>query len=196
MHQATSTPSHIFTQQHFIKHRDFTLTFSETGNGQDFCGLAVYLTLRFILLLADNYNTTCLYKHNHLKQKNMIQCTLNYPQLRQHIHMQRCYHVTQNTSSWAQNMAPGCADFPLWYHEQYQQFFEQFEQAWVQTTQHIGQLQKVDIVLEHTSRNASNRLLHHIYEQFPLLPFCVQVKSVPSNSHNTTFTGDIILPWC
>jgi len=72
MRQATSTPSHIVTKQHLIKHRDFTLTFSETGTGQDFCGLAVYLTLRFILLSADNYNSSCQYKHNHLKQMNMI----------------------------------------------------------------------------------------------------------------------------
>jgi len=123
MRQATSTPSHIFTKLHLIKHRDFTLTFSETGTGQDFCGLAVYLTLRFILLLADSYNSTCLYKDNHLKQKNMIQRTLKYPHLKQLVHMQCCYHVTQNTSSWAHSMAAGCADFPLWYHEQYQTVF-------------------------------------------------------------------------
>ena len=120
MHEATSTPSHIFTKQHLIKHRDFNLQWNRTG--QDFCGLAVYLTLRFILLLADNYNGKCLYKHNHLKQ-NMIQCTLKYPHLKQLVHMKCCYHVTQNTSSWAQSMAAGCADFPLWYHEQYQTVF-------------------------------------------------------------------------
>jgi len=120
MHEATSTSSHIFTKQHLIKHRDFTLTFSETGTGQDFCGLAVYLTLRFILLLADNYNSTRPYKHNHLKQKNMIHYTLKYPHLKQLVHMQYCYHLTQNTSSRAQSMAAGCADFPLWYHEPYQ----------------------------------------------------------------------------
>jgi hypothetical protein len=43
-------------------------------------------------------------------------------------------------------MAAGCKDFPLWYHEQYQ-FFEQFKEVWAQKTQHIGELQKVDIVL-------------------------------------------------
>ena len=123
MHGATSTPSHIFTKQHLIKHRDFTLTFSKTGTGQDFCGLAVYFTLRFILLLADNYNSTGLYKHNHLKQKNMIQCTLKYPHLKQLVHMQCCYHVTQITSSWAQSMAAGCTDFTFWYHEQYHTVF-------------------------------------------------------------------------
>jgi len=93
-------------------------------------------------------------------------------------------------------MAAGCADFPLWYHEQYQTVLEQFKEVWAQTTQHIGQLHKVYIVLEHKSHNTSHRLLqHHTYEQCPLLQtFCVQVQGVPSNSHNTTFTVDIGLP--
>ena len=123
MCQATSTPSHIFTKQHLIKHRDFTLTFSEIGTGQDFFGLAVYITLGFILLSADNYNSTCQYKHNYLKQMNMILCALKYPHPKRLVHMQCFYHVTQNTSSWAHSMAAGCADFPLWYHEQYQTVF-------------------------------------------------------------------------
>ena len=123
MHQATSTPSHVFTKQHLIKHRDFTLTFSETGTGQDLCGLAVSLTLRFTLLLADKHNSTCLYKHNNRNHKNMIQCTLKYLHLRQLVHMQCCYHATKNTSPWAHSMAAGCTDFPLWYHEQYQTVF-------------------------------------------------------------------------
>jgi len=78
------------------------------------------------------------------------------------------------------------------------QFFEQFKEVWAQTTQHIGQLLKVDKVLEHKSHNTSARLLlNHTYEQYPLLkPFWVRVLSVPWNSHNTTFTGDTVLPWC
>jgi hypothetical protein len=50
-------------------------------------------------------------------------------------------------------------------------------------------------VLEHKSHNTSQRLLqHHNYEQRPLSqPFCVQALSVPSNSHNTTFTGDSLV---
>jgi len=80
------------------QNRDFNLTFSETGTDQEFCGLAVYLTLRFMLLLAENYDSTFLYKNNDLKQKNMIQCTLKYPHLKKLVHMQCCYHVTQNTS--------------------------------------------------------------------------------------------------
>ena len=88
-----------------------------------YCGLAVYLTLRFILLLADNCNSKYLYKQNHLKQNNIILCTLKYPHLKQLVHMQSCYHMTHKTSSWAQGMAAHCADFPLWFHEQYQTVF-------------------------------------------------------------------------
>jgi len=39
------------------------------------------------------------------------------------------------------------------------QFFEQFKKEWAQTTQHTGQMQKVDKVLEHKSHNTSHRLL-------------------------------------
>jgi hypothetical protein len=70
MYQATSTPSQIFTKQHLITHRDFTLTFSETGTGQDFCSLAVYLMLRFILLLADRSTRPNLCKH---AQKKLLE---------------------------------------------------------------------------------------------------------------------------
>jgi len=78
------------------------------------------------------------------------------------------------------------------------QFFGQFKEVWAQTTQYTGQMQKVDKVLEHKFHNSSHRLLqNHTYEQCPLIqPFCVQVHSVHSNSHNTTFTGDTGLPWC
>jgi hypothetical protein len=75
-------------------------------------------------------------------------------------------------------------------------FFEKFKVVWAQTTLHIGELQKVDIFLAHKSHNTSHRLLqHHTYGQRLLLqPFGVQVQGVPSNSHNTMFTGDIGLP--
>ena len=78
------------------------------------------------------------------------------------------------------------------------EFFEQFKQVWAQATQHIGQLQKVHKFLDYKSHNTSPRLLlNHTYEQCPLLqPFWVQVQSVPSTSHNTTFTGDTGLSWC
>jgi hypothetical protein len=39
------------------------------------------------------------------------------------------------------------------------QFSEQFKEVLAQTTQHIGQLQKVDIVIEHKAHNTSHRLL-------------------------------------
>jgi len=159
MYQATSTPSHIFTKQHLIKHRDFTLTFSDTGTGQDFCDLAVYLTPRFIIILADKHNSTFLYKHNGLNQKNMIQCTLKYLHLKQFVHMQCCYHVTQNTSPWTKRMAAGCADFPLSSHEQYQIVFEQFKRCVLKQLCIQVNCKKFDIVLEHKSHNPSHRLL-------------------------------------
>ena len=71
-------------------------------------------------------------------------------------------------------------------------FCEQFKEVWAQTTQHIGELQQVDIVLEQKSHNTSHRLLHHTYEQLPLLqPLCVQVQGVPF--HTTPLSRVILL---